>query len=536
MIRRCLQLFLLSTVVLGLKTSSGGPLTKNQAAMDVHHYELRIALDPEKKTIGGTVTIGFNLKRKPHRLVLDLLSSYSVSNAWVNEKSMVFFQRGDKLFIENPGLDLNSNHHLKISYKGKPPEAANPPWDGGVTWTASEDGYPWIAVSCQQNGAHIWYPCKEHPSDKPDSVDIYVTVPEPLKVASNGLLQGIVNEGNRRETWHWKTQYPISTYNVNITIGNFETVSRRGLIQGQPLYMEFYVLPESRDGAEELLEKAEKYLNFYAEQFGPYPWQDEKFGLVETPYWGMEHQTIIAYGNKYKNTKLGYDFLLFHEMGHEWWGNYLSVSDWADFWIHEGFVTYAEALYVEKEFGLGAYHAFMRDRCGKNISNEHPIVPERPATTEATRGNDVYYKGAYVLHMLRYLVGDLVLKSTLKEFIKIPKRRPNNQTSTREFAELLEENSGMALEWFFDQYLFKKDYPTLNMKTKIYHNGEKQFIELWWSETGFILPVEVRYQGKFSLETITINVSEKPTGVSIPATSTLDLDPLNWLLFTLKQH
>ena len=129
---------------------------------------------------------------------------------------MVFFQRGDKLFIENPGLDLNSNHHLKISYKGKPPEAANPPWDGGVTWTASEDGYPWIAVSCQQNGAHIWYPCKEHPSDKPDSVDIYVTVPEPLKVASNGLLQGIVNEGNRRETWHWKTHYPISTYNVKI--------------------------------------------------------------------------------------------------------------------------------------------------------------------------------------------------------------------------------------------------------------------------------------------------------------------------------
>jgi aminopeptidase N len=263
---------------------------------------------------------------------------------------------------------------------------------------------------------------------------------------------------------------------------------------------------------------------------------EEKFGLVETPYWGMEHQTMIAYGNKYKNTQLGYDFLLFHEMGHEWWGNYLSVSDWADFWIHEGFVTYAEALYVEKKFGLGAYHAFIRDRCGKNISNDHPISPSKPATMEAIRGNDVYYKGAYVLHMLRFLIGEQTLNSTLKEFIRMPKRRPNNQTSTWEFIELVEENSGLALDWFFDQYLYAKDFPTLNMKTKIYRNGEKQFIELWWSEAGFILPVEVRYQGQFDMENLTVNISDKPTGVSIPATSTLELDPLNWVLFTLKKH
>ena len=536
MIRLCIQLVLLSSAVLGLKTNSGGPLTKNQAAMDVHHYELQIELDSGKKTIGGTVTIGFILKKKPRRLEIDLLSSYSVSNTWVNEKPMVFFKRGNKVFIENPGLDLNKSHNLKISYKGRPPEAVNPPWDGGITWDTSEDGYPWIGISCQQNGAHIWYPCKEHPSDKPDSVDIYVTVSEPLKVAGNGLLQGIENIGNRMETWHWKSQYPISTYNINFAVGNFETVSRRCLIQGKPLYMEFYVLPESKKGADNLLEKAEEYLNFYADQFGPYPWMKEKFGIVETPYWGMEHQTMIAYGNKYKNTQLGYDFLLFHEMGHEWWGNYLSVSDWADFWIHEGFVTYAEALYVENNFGLGAYHAFIRDRCGKNISNENPICPSRPATMEATRGNDVYYKGAYVLHMLRFLIGEQTLNSTLKEFIRMPKRRPNNQTSTREFIELVEENSGLALGWFFDQYLYAKDFPTLNMKTKIYHNGEKQFIDLWWSEAGFILPVEVQYRGQFDMENITINVSDKPTGVSIPATSTLELDPLNWVLFTLKKH
>lgn len=536
MIRFGIQLWFLFSLAFGLNTSSGGPLKKNQAAMDVHYYELRIEVDPEKKTIGGKVTIGFRLKKTPRRLELDLLSSYSVSNTWVNEKPMVFFQRKNKLFVEDPGLVLNKNHKITISYKGKPPIAKNPPWGGGITWSYSEDGYPWVGISCQQNGAHIWYPCKEHPSDKPDSVDIYVTVPEPLKVASNGLLQGIENHDNRKETWHWKTRYPISEYNINITIGNFDTVTRRGLVQGIPLYMEFYVLPESRNGADELLKEAEKYLNFYADYFGSYPWIKEKFGLVETPYWGMEHQTINAYGNKYKKTKLGYDFILFHEMGHEWWGNYLSVFDWADFWIHEGFVTYAEALYIEKEFGIGAYHAFMKNRCRKNIIGKYPVVPKRPASIKNNKDNDVYYKGAYVLHMLRYLLGDEIIKNTLKEFIKMPKRRPNNQIATSDFVQLLEENSGLELGWFFDQYLYTEKHPTLNTKTKVYQNGEKKFIELWWSEKGFVLPVDVRYMGKFSLETITINVNEKPTGVSIPASSTLEIDPLNWLLFSIKDH
>ena len=536
MIKRLIKSVFILGIVFALKTSSGGPITKNQAAMNVHHYELRLEVDPLKKTIGGTVTIGFKLKKKPRRLEIDLLSSYSVSNTWINEKAMVFFQRGDKIFIENPGLSLNTSHYLKIAYKGKPPEASNPPWDGGVTWSTSEDGYPWIAISCQQNGAHIWFPCKEHPSDKSDSVDVYITVSEPLKVASNGLLQGIKDDGNRKETWHWKSLYPISTYNINVTIGNFEIVSQRGLIQNQPLYMEFFVLPESRHGANKLLEKAEKYLKFFANRFGQYPWINEKFGLVETPYLGMEHQTINSYGNNYKNEILGYDFLLLHEMGHEWWGNYLSVSDWADFWIHEGFVTYAEALYVEEEYGLGAYHAFIKNRCKKNISNKYPIVAKKPATMDAIEGNDVYYKGAYVLHMIRYLVGEKILNNTLAEYIKMPKRKQNNQTDTQEFINILEQNSGLELSWFFDQYLYKNDYPTLNMKSKKYRNGEKQFIELWWTESGFILPVEVKYRGKFDIETIIMNISENSTGISIPASSSLDIDPKNWILFNLKEH
>ena len=245
--------------------------------------------------------------------------------------------------IDNPGLELFTPHYLEIKYGGKPPTAKRPPWDGGFTWGKSKDGHHWIGVSCPANGAHIWYPCKEHPSDKPNGVDLSITVPEPLMVAANGLLQAVDSQGDKWTTWRWRTEYPISTYNVNFTIGYFEMVEKTGYILDEPLPLVFYVLPEARDGAVALLNEAENYLNFYARNFGQYPWMEEKFGLVHTPYWGMEHQTINAYGNDYKKTKRGYDFLMFHEMGHEWWGNYLSVADWSDFWIHEGFDTYAES-------------------------------------------------------------------------------------------------------------------------------------------------------------------------------------------------
>ena len=504
--------------------------------MNVHHYNLRLDLDTEKKIIGGNVNITFSLKKSPRKLEFDLLNTYRVSNTLVNNKPMVFYQRGNKLYIEHGGLSNKNKHVVKITYLGKPPTAVNPPWEGGITWSKCADGYPWVAISCQKNGAHIWYPCKEHPSDKADSVDIYITVQKPLKVASNGTLQGVQDKSHYKHTWHWKTSYPISPYNINFTVGNFDVISKRSVVLNDPIYIEYFVLPESIKGAGGLLEKAEKYLTFYTEFFGPYPWKKEKLGLVETPYWGMEHQTIIAYGNKYQNTALGYDFLLFHEMGHEWWGNYLSVYDWKDFWIHEGFVTYSEALYIEKEFGLGAYHRFIKDRCKKNIKNYGPIVNEKPTKMDYYKDNDVYYKGAFVLHMLRYLLGDDLMKLSLKEFLIMPKSKANNQTSTKEFMLFLENNSGLELDFFFKQYVYGKEYPTLNIKEKIYHNGKKKFIELWWSESGFELPVEVRYQGNFAIETVSVIVTEKTSGISIPATSKPQIDPNNWLLFNTKIH
>ncbi|MBT6413805.1 MAG: M1 family peptidase, partial [Candidatus Marinimicrobia bacterium] len=303
-----------------LDVYSGGKLSSNQAAMDVTHYTIKLKVDPYKQTISGIVNISFILIGKPDKIEIDLLDDFHVSGTAIDGMNLSFTHKNHKILIEYPGLDLFKTHYLEIKYSGKPPVAKNPPWDGGFTWEKSEDGHPWIAVSCQTNGAYIWYPCKDHPSDKPDGVDISITVPDPLTVAANGVIQSIHSEGDKWTTWHWRTEYPISTYNVNFTAGYFEVVERTGYILDKPLNMVYYVLPEKRDGAEGLLKDAEEYLNFYARNFGQYPWMKEKFGLVHTPYWGMEHQTINAYGNNYKKTKLGYDFLMFHEMGHEWWG------------------------------------------------------------------------------------------------------------------------------------------------------------------------------------------------------------------------
>ena len=517
----------------GLDVSSGGPISKNQAAMDVKHYFLDLRVDPHKKSISGTSTIQFILKEDIPTLEIDLYKKLTVSGVSIGGTNLDFKHKGHKVFVENPGVDLFVLHRLKIKYGGRPPIAKRPPWDGGFTWERGENGDPWVGVSCQGNGAYIWYPCKEHPSDKADSADIKITAPDPVMAVSNGLLISKNKTEGRWTTWHWKTKYPISTYNINFTLGNYEVVEKEGYVLDKPLKIVYYFLPEAKNGAMELLELSEEYLNFYANHFGQYPWIKEKFGLVHTPYWGMEHQTINAYGNDYKKTKLGYDFILFHEMGHEWFGNYLSVADWSEFWIHEGFDTYAEAIYIEEKFGQSALEDFLINRYIKNIKNEYPVVPQKGATTNQPSGNDVYYKGAYVLHTLRYLIGDDIFKSSVKEFLHMPKNLPNNQTTTEEFISLIEENTNKRLNWFFDVYLYSSELPVLNIKKEF--RGNKQFIDLWWDREGFIMPLEISYKSFDGIRKRKVDLSNNPSRIGISANSKFNIDPNKYVLFKQQE-
>ncbi len=533
MIRKLFLLFITScTWLLALNTVSGGRLTPRQEAIDVKHYTIDITVDPFKQIISGVVEISFTLFRNIDLIELDLINNYSVSGTEINGMSLAFTHKKNKLFVNNPGLEPFIENKIKIKYAGRPPIAKNPPWDGGLTWATSEDGSSWVGVSCQSNGAHIWYPCKEHPSDKANGADIHITAPPGVMVVSNGLMQSSVVRKDKWNKWHWKTNYPISTYNINFTIGNFKIIEKQVFINKDKIDLVFYVLPEKENGGFELLKEAEKHLRFFTQHFGSYPWKNEKFGLVHTPYSGMEHQTINAYGNNYQKTSLGYDFILFHEMGHEWWGNFLSVADWSDFWIHEGFDTYAEAMYVEETYGIESARNFIERRFKKNIKNISPLVPPRHGTAEQKSGNDSYYKGAHVLHMLRYLIGKDVLWDSLKEFLYMPKELPNNQTSSDEFISLIEENSSEDLNWFFSQYLFKEELPVLNIKEKNIDN--KRFIDLWWKNDGFKMPIEIEYVAIDGIRKKKIDLNNSPKRIVVQSDSGLLLDPNAWLLFTIN--
>ena len=527
-----LSTLILSSMLYGLDVESGGRLSGLQSAVDVEHYTINLRVDPYKQVIGGEVTIRFKLLQKVDRVELDLLDRYAVSGTVINGMALSHKHKNNKLFIANPGIDLFVTHELRIKYGGKPPTAKNPPWDGGFTWSKDIEGRHWVGVSCQSNGAHVWYPCKEHPSDKVNGADIIITAPDPLMVVSNGILISSERQKDRWTKWRWRTEYPISSYNINFSIGNFEVIEQVGYVLEEPVEMVFYVLQQNIPGAMTLIEEAEEHLRFYARAFGQYPWIKEKFGLVNTPFSGMEHQSIIAYGNNYKKTKLGYDFILLHEIGHEWWGNYLSVSDWADIWIHEGICTYAEAMYVEEKFGLETARNFIDERFRKNISNKAPIIPMKNQTAKPKSGTDVYYKAALFLHMVRYVIGKELLWQSLKEYLDMPKELNDNQTTTEEFISLINENYGSDITWIAKQYLYSKEPPILNMRER--KVKEKRFVDLWWKNNGFKMPLEINYFGFDGKRQRSIELTNKPTRIVIPDSSDLVLDPNRWILYELN--
>ena len=533
MLKKCFNCFLLISVGYSIGVTSGGELSKNQLGVDIKHYDIRLKVDTKRKMISGYADIKMKIKEEIRFIELDLIKQYFISKIMIDSISTPFKHQKNKIFIKAQDIKPNSVIVVRVVYKGKPPEAEKPPWSGGFTWEKSKDGYPWVGVSCQGNGSYIWYPSKEHPSDEPDGADIYITVQKPLSVASNGLLQEVKDHNNKWHTWHWKTKYNINPYNINFTIGHFDLVERISPALDKPLKVQYFVLKENRGGADALLDQAEIFLEFFSRNFGQYPWINEKLGLVNTPYWGMEHQTMIAYGNEYKNNEQGYDFLLFHEMSHEWWGNYLSVADWADLWIHEGFAIYAESLYLEEKYGEEEYNNFFRKKLLKQIPLKQPIVPHRNATTSDVSGLDPYYKGAYVLHMLRYLIGDIIFFEILNEFLHAKKELPNNQVTTNDFINLVSKKTGKDLDWFFKTYLYEKDYPKLIQKTK--HGSNHTFIELYWENEKFSMPVEVYYNSNTGLRHRKLSLTNKSTMIAIPQHNKIKIDPEKRILLTLNK-
>jgi aminopeptidase N len=525
-------------------TSSGGVLMPEQAAYDVVSYDLDLRVDPKEQSIKGVLTAKAKILQPIDKFVLDLDTPLTVESvSFVNgsaQQPLQFERKEGKIWIAFPkATKAGETVNVRVAYGGKPRLAPRPPWVGGFVWSKTADGQPWFATAVQNDGADLWFPVKDHPSDKPETTTLHFTVPEPLVAASNGKLQSVVKNSDGTQTFNWFLSNPISNYNIALNVAPYKLVEdKMQSIAGDTILIQFYVLPEHADKAQELINKTKDYVRFFEEYLGPYPFRADKLGIAETPHLGMEHQTIIAYGNEFKYDANGFDWLMFHELGHEWWANLVTAKDWNDFWIHEGFQSFMDALYAEKKLGREHFVKNLPARI-RNTKNVKPVAPREPRTTvemymlppDYTRSdNDIYGKGALVLNSLRFLIGEEAFFRALRQMAypnpkmeKVTNGKQTRLVTTDEFVRIVESESGKKLDWFFEVYVRQPALPRLVAETK-----PNQLVLRWEAPNNlpFEMPVEVKIGG----ETKRVEMKNGAGLIALPPDAQYTIDPNGWLL------
>jgi len=437
--------------------SSGGKLKPLQAIMDIRHYDIKLNVDIANKNIQGNTIVTLNLSQQTDTLLLDLVHLLTVQQIKVNKQKVSFEQKDDKIYITASSPFKAGKQMIDIQYGGAPPVAVKPPWFGGFTWSKDKSGNDWVSINIQKEGGRMYFPCKDHPSDEPnEGVDMYITVPKGLVVAGPGLLQNVSSSGGKA-TYHWKTNYTISNYCTVFNIGKYKVAKDNyTTINGNIVPIEFYVLEEDTAHAKKVIETKKRDTKILEKYFGEYPWYKEKIGVAEVPNSGMEHQTMITFNNKFEYKQIGgqdYSDNLFHEYAHEWWANKVTNKDWAHMWIQEGIGTYAEALAHLDLGGKEAYDEIIA-RFKKSIKYKKPMVGgEELSEDETYAGNDIYTKGAFFMHSLRYVIGDEIFFPTLKKLATAPEYTYDNFVTSTDVEQLFSKAAGHSLKPFFDFYL-----------------------------------------------------------------------------------
>ncbi len=466
-------LFFIMAVCLGTaataqkKLTSGGKLKPEQAVMDIRHYTISLDVNMAAQSIQGSTVIDFVMSTPSRTLLFDLLDSFAVSSVKVNGKAAAYTYKNDMITISLASDLPVGRASVTVVYGGKPHIAVRPPWDDGFTWTRDAAGNPWMAVTAEGTGGKIFFPSKDHPSDEPDEgADMIITTDRKLVVAGPGLLQSTRIKGGKA-VYHWKTNYTINNYSLVFNIGNYKVVSRDyTTIAGNKVPMQFYVLEQDVSKAARHLEVFEQTARIQEKYFGEYPFVKEKMGIVQTPHLGMEHQTMNAYGNNFKYQKVGgkdFDWLLHHEFGHEWWGNKVTVRDWADFWIQEGICSFGDALATRELAGEQAYlDGFKQSYFG--IENKLPVVQGKDLDEETAYIGDIYSKGAFFMHTLRFVIGDSIFFPTLKLLATDPAYTYNNLVTTTDVEQLFSKKSGIDLQPLFKHCLYTTDKLEVQVK------------------------------------------------------------------------
>ena len=442
--------------VVGQNLKSGGKLKPEQALMDIRHYTIDINVDIEQQRIDGTAEIDLITSRTTSVLLFDLVHLMKVDRVWVNGRKEAIEHKDDLVYINLKSPLKAGRAKVKFQYGGKPGIAERPPWEGGFTWTSDEAGNPWVAVTCWGEGANIYFPCKDHPSDEPnEGATLIVTVPENLYVAGPGLLKrNKVSKGKR--TFTWETNYTINNYSIVFNIGRYKVATRTyTTVDGNKVPMQVYLLEQDFDKAEELLDIFEKSVGCHEKYFGEYPWVKEKMAVCQTPHLGMEHQSLNAYGNKFNFSMIAdtrFDWLLHHEFGHEWWANKVTNIDWADMWIQEGICTFGDALFRLEYAGERMYLQHMQ-QVAINIQNKLPVVMGKDLDVDTIYHSDIYGKGAFFMHTLKFVIGDEKFFPILKKLATDPAYTYDNLVCTEDVEKLFSKESGQDLKPLFDLFL-----------------------------------------------------------------------------------
>ena len=479
------------------KDSLQGGLRPERTSFDVLRYDLNITINPDKKTIVGYNDITFKILENTSRIQLDLFENMQIDSIVMNSEKLNYKRDFNAVFITFPNILASDSKQeiMRFHYSGKPIIATNAPWDGGFVFKKDSQGKPWIGVAVQGTGASVWYPVKDSQSDEPDfGATIKVAVPNGLMNVSNGRFMGSEDLKNGYTRWDWEVKNPINTYNITVNIADYAHIhdNHKGLD------LDYYVLRENEEKARKHFEEVKPMMDCFQSKFGTYPFAEDGYKLVETSYLGMEHQSAVAYGNKYKKGYLGddlsgtgigllFDYITIHESGHEWFGNSITSKDIADMWIHEGFTQYTEVVFIECQYG---YEKAMEYCNGlkRNVGNQTPIIGTYGVNNEGS--GDMYPKGALLLNTLRHIVNKDEKWWTM--LLKYSETYRHKIIDTETVIAFFNQETGMNLTPVFNQYLRYPTLPSLELRMK------KNKLEFRWitTVTSFSMPIDIKIKDK----------------------------------------
>lgn len=425
---------------------------------DVLAYRIHLKVLPENKHILGSNTIEFAVVKPGDAFGFKLSPLLSIDKIMMGDRNLNFVRDSHQVFVSLvAGLEKGAKSQLTIYYGGTPLVAKKAPWDGGFVWGEDSLGNPWVGLACEGIGAATWLPCKDTWDDEPEQVTLKLEVPNGLVGVSNGRLVQ-TEKGYTTTTYTWETKNPINHYGITINVGAYVHFNDAFVSDyNDTLDLDYYVLSYNENMARTHFQQSKRMLQAFESYFGKYPFYEDGYKLVETPYWGMEHQSCVAYGNNYENNRFGFDFIIIHESGHEWFANSITAKDKADMWIHESFTTYSEALYVEKIFGNPRAIQYLMVQKEK-IKNDAPMIGVY-GTNHKFNDNDIYYKGSWILHTLRSMIdNDTMWFNTLKD---LNTHFYHQTVTTKQVEAFLSKRTRLNLGPFFEQYLRHKELPVL---------------------------------------------------------------------------